>query len=143
MKRDPSKIRIKKVSGYKDARTTCHISSRGVISVTPKTTKGEIAHEEGHYVLGHNLKGNPKTPSVYARQEIDASVYAYNKVGQPKRMKPKIRAIYNDLTHYEYKESPKKAKSEMDKIMNRREVPTSFKKDWDGIKREIKKAFDV
>ena len=140
MKRNPANIRIKKVKGYKDKRANAQITQAGIIEVCPKTTRGQIAHEEGHYVLGHNLKRIPKTPSIYARQEIDASVYAFKKTGQPKRMKSTMRAIYNDLTHYEYNESSKKAESTMDKIIKRKGTPAHFKKEWESVRKEIKKV---
>jgi hypothetical protein len=139
-KRNPKNLKVKVVKRFSDSRTKAEIIGR-TIKITPHTTKAEIAHEEGHYVLGHNTYKNPKTPESFAKQEIDANVYAHSKTNAPKHIKAKLRGVFNDITKYEYHASPHKATVSLDKAIKRKVISAEWKKDWQEIKREARQVF--
>jgi len=140
MKRNPQDLQYKVVSKLKDSRAKAEIHGRTILS-KPYTRKADIVHEEGHYVLGHNLHKLPKTPQSYVREELDANLYAYKKTKHPQHIKGNLRALANDVYHYEYRETPKATIKIMDNAMSRKGMPTAWKNDWRGVKKEAKKAF--
>jgi predicted transcriptional regulator YdeE len=133
MNRNPKDLKYKVVPKFKDSRAKAQLSGHTVIS-KPYTRRSDIAHEEGHYMLGHK-NGLPKTPQSYVHEEIDACRYAHAKLsGKPEHIKGQLRAIYNDTIHYDYKETPKAAIKIIDNELKRKGTPVEWRKDWRGIK---------
>ena len=117
-------------------------SSKGDVVVKwPKTKEFDVAHEEGHVVYGH-VNYNTESPIEWAREEMDAELYAYKKTGEIHDEKQFIRAIFWTMTHGTEDTTHTKTTGHyeavrgMDKIMSNPDIPDKWKKDWEKIKDE-------
>jgi hypothetical protein len=140
MKRNPKDLRVRVVNSMSHSREKARILGK-TITVTRDSTKADRLHEEGHYVLGHNTSKLPKTPESYAREEVDASLYAHRKGKTPSHVKQQLRAIFNDITIHEYKTTPHKAAISLDRAIKRKEVPQAWKDDWKELRGDAKRAY--
>jgi hypothetical protein len=142
VKRDPKNLRIKVVKRFPNQTPGQRAEIRGrTIFVKKNTKRVTIDHEEGHYVLGHDTYHDPKTPQGFARQEVDATLYAYNKRKQPQRVGAQLTAIFNDITHENYNASPRVAAKALDKAINRKDIPANWKRDWRDVRKSAEKVF--
>lgn len=140
IKRNPNELRVKIVPRMKASRDKARIYGK-TITATKSTPKSTIEHERGHYALGHLTTKLPCSPQKYAREEIDATKYAYDKThGKPSHIKMQLRAIVNDLGIHEYHEPAKRVSSNMDKLMQRKGTPETWRDDWAEVKKEFKKV---
>lgn len=91
----PCKNPIHSLHGWSDPKTGEIYAIRGV------TSKADVEHEKYHTMKRHPDK--PRNYRDYALQEIEATKYSYDKVGQPAHIKEKLRGIINDMMPtYEY-----------------------------------------
>lgn len=139
MKRNPNSLRIKLVPRLAASRDKAHISGK-IIYVTKRTSNTDIEHERGHYVLGHDLHNKPKSPTQYAREELDAQIYAHKKTNRTPHIKMQLRAIVNDMGYREYKTPTKTIVKNMNKLMQREQTPKTWRGDWSKVKAEIREV---
>jgi hypothetical protein len=143
MKRNPKSLRYKTVKPGTEVRKGFIVpgNSAAIINKTVYVAKGSpkwlAAHEEGHYVLGHNTTGKiPNDVRKFVKNEVDAHVYAYNKLGQPKDIKGRLRGLHSQITGEDYNSGWDNGIKHIDKAINRKSVPQSWKKEWGEVKKE-------
>jgi hypothetical protein len=125
----------------KDTRTGAWSSKGDVVLKRKNTREYDVAHEEGHVVYGH-VNYNTENPVAWAKEEMDAELYAYKKTGDIHDEKGFIRGIFWTMTHGT--EDTKHTRTTghydavkgMDKIMSNPEMPDKWRKDWEAIKDE-------
>ena len=139
VRRNPNELRVRVVKRLPAYRDKAQISGK-TITITKRTSKTEIEHERGHYALGHNLEKLPHTPTQYAREELDAQLYAHNKTHRTPHIKMQLRAIANDMGYREYHTPAKTVIKDVDKLMARKQTPVSWRSDWSKVRAEIKKV---
>jgi len=114
-------------------------SKRRIYTIKGKTTEAERMHEIGHIVKGHSDR-EPYKAENFVREEIEAHLYAYQRLGKPKSILLKLRAIFNDLTH-NYRISPPKAKALLRRNIMQPNVPKQWKLDYYKLEKEYRKVF--
>jgi hypothetical protein len=97
-----------------------------------KATKWTGLHEEYHHIKKHPSK--ERTPESFALHELQATIYAYNKIGQPKHIIGQLRAIYNDLRFNIYDCNKAESFSILSKTLKQVNAPSSWKEDFLKLK---------
>jgi hypothetical protein len=140
----PSKV--KWVNSWKDipkevrernqitAKTHLHgLSDRGVTYlIRGKSAPWVAEHEEYHHLKKHPSK--ERNPRDFALHELQATIYAYNKTGQPKHILSQLRAIYNDLRINIYKCNKSEALSAISSALKQIKAPSSWVEDYKKLK---------
>jgi len=109
------------------------LSDRGITYlIRGKATKSTELHEEYHHIKKH--PGKERNPKDFALHELQASMYAYNKVKQPAHILGQLRAIYNDLTINIYKCNKTDALSAICSALKQIKAPNSWVEDYKKLK---------
>ena len=137
------KITTKRVRSWKESpfpeypasvKAFAHLPAR-TIYARKDTSKSDIEHERFHMAKRH--PDRPRNPAVFAGQEIDATLYAYKKLGRPTHILGQLRGIFNDLNWREYKVSRTRALSIIKrKLFRTPNIPISWKSDYFKLQKE-------
>ena len=120
----PAKAKgFKNLKGYQDEE---HV----YILKGTKDAEAIKHHEIYHYKKQH--PGHPKAASKYIRQELEADMYAKQKIGMRKHIKPQIIAVTNDVVA-DYKLPPSVAIKKMAQQIKRKDIPKTWKQDFNHI----------
>lgn len=139
IKRDISKLKVitKRKLPFSDA--PAGITGRKIL-VTSKTPRSSIEHERGHYALGHSTTSYPLRAKSYIREEIQASLYAYNKVGNPRAIYHRLLGIFKDAIKT-YKIQPRQALEYIKFYIRQDNIPLQWKRDYLKLVIAYKKAY--
>lgn len=118
--------------GYSDPKTGSIYAIKGV------TTRGEIEHERFHSIKGH--PESPRTYQSFIDHELEAYEYAYLRVGRPKHILMKLRAIFNDSIRYKGAD-PKGVRNYLRKKLFSLAIPDTWKDDYYKFEREFEKVY--
>ncbi len=109
---------------------------------TGKTSCGKGAsqvtrlHEEYHKKANHPFQ--PRSARVYANQEIDATLHAYNKLGRPAGIVNRARGIFVDIGD-RYNLTPSQRLPIIKSVLSRKDIPQQWRKDYKKIEKEYNK----
>ena len=93
-------------------------------------------HERAHIILGHHGCGRI-SPQKYVRDEIEAFLYTYRKLGKPRRLISDLRGIIvslDEVWNIPFEEGINFVAGE---FRRRRKVPLGWKRDLARIKEEL------
>jgi len=108
-----------------------------IYAIKGKTRIEDLEHEFGHVALGHSNK-NPRNPNQYIREELEAELYAYQRVGRPKHITGYLRRLLYDLCEYEYKVSKQRGIKIIEKELFFLPVPREWEDDFYKVKKEVR-----
>jgi hypothetical protein len=136
-------IRVKQLNNWRefpdnqgDSKTKAMGSpkKRIVYVVKGKTTQSEKLHEIGHIVKGHSNSWNYKANN-YIKEEIEANLYSYKRVGKPSHIHGLLRGLLLDLIDH-YKLSNKKSMQIIGHWVALSKVK-SWKEDYTELAKEV------
>jgi len=109
------------------------------IWVKPNTSQASLYHERGHIVKHHSL-GMNRLPSNYINDEVEATLYSYEKIGEPKHSLLRFKGWFNDLTNH-YKLSPSRAILMIRNRLMKPDIPDTWKEDYKKLEREYRRVY--
>lgn len=128
-------LRVKKIKKRELHGAGAMIEGK-TIYVSKDTPRSDMLHEVGHYKLGHNIIKIPMSPSKYAFEEVEASLFAYKNTGYPRHIHMQLRGIFNDLTWREYHISKTEALQYIKNAIYKQKTPESWKDDYKLLRKE-------
>lgn len=120
------------LQGWSDPKTGKIYAIRGV------TSKADVEHEKYHAFKKHPEW--PRDYKAFVLQEIEATKYAYDKIGQPAHIKEKLRAIFND-TMRKYNVRPTQVITAIENALDDVIAPDSWKQDFKQVVKEVHKVY--
>ncbi len=144
----PEDIEVIWVDSQKDLPGDYHGAYEAVSDTDKKTiyiikdaSKGTLEHEKYHILQKHPNK--PKKPVDYLRQELEAELYAYNKIGYPRQIKGRLVGWANDILWRRYDNSSEDTIETFNSVINDLALPDRWISDWTSIKSRISKLTDI
>lgn len=146
-------VKVHEVKSYKDfptdedgtpqasyVKAVAYPSTREIFVVKGKTTEASKQHEIGHVVLRHG-DGYPRNPEMYVKQELDATLYAYKKIGEPKHIRGRLRGWFNEVYARHYKIPHHQAWRIIENQLRRSNVPSEWQQDFVKADEEYNRVF--
>ena len=120
------------LKGYQDPKTGIIYTIKGV------TTTAELEHEKYHRIRRHPNK--PRSSSRFVSNEIEAYLYAYERLKRPRHLLMKLRAIFYDLVWDVYSLKPSSALNIIREELSGDDIPPGWKKDYSKLVAEVRKV---
>lgn len=109
---------------------------KAIYLVRGKATEATALHEQYHQMKKHPAK--ERDPKAYVLHELQAQMYAYNKLHQPTHIQSHLRAIYRDINSDMYSLSGVKALSCILSALRAVKAPPAWFKDYEKLSQEKK-----
>jgi hypothetical protein len=107
--------------------------------VKGKTSKSDRLHEEGHIAYGHYQDKKYITVRQYMLDELNADLYAYERIGKPEHIKMKLRGIINEMVERSGLSPMVVYNGLRSLVFNLEGVPQTWKDDVTELRKEIRK----
>lgn len=133
-KQGQSEEYVESTKGHYDPETNT------IYGIEEVTTPFEIEHEKYHAMKGHSEI--PDDPRQFVREELEASKYAFDKVGEQEDFLGTLRAILNDLTTYTYDLEPQEALQIFKEEFLKVDPPISWREDFVKLEKEFGEAYE-
>lgn len=108
-----------------------------IYAIKGRTKIEDLEHEYGHVALGHGPR-NPRSPNQYVREELEAELYAYQRVGRPKHIAGYLRRLLYDICEHEYKVSRRRGIKILEKELLALPLPDEWEEDFYKVKKEVR-----
>ncbi len=115
------------------------LKERKIYGIRGVTSASDVEHEKYHIIKRH--PDAPRDARDVVAQELDATKYAYDKIGQPKHLFGQLLATFNDITMNYYEVPPKKALITMKRELWRVNPPSTWKQDYYKLEKEYRKVY--
>ena len=143
---------IKWINSYKDIpkdiRKKYHIGSNDnlvglaneevVYAIRGRATEATVLHEMFHIIKKHPIK--ERDPKNFVLHELQAHMYGYSQIKQPKHLMGELRANYNDLCFNVYKCSSKFALTAVHDSLVKVKAPSTWMSDYKRLVKEVEKV---
>ena len=130
-KKQPRVVWVNSWRDIKGANSSVHghVLGNTIHAIKGSSTKADVEHEKAHIILGHKFE-DPPTPEQFAREELAATKYAFDRIGHPRHIRQQLRAIYNDMAVNIYKIQPIRAHRILEAELRKIKPPAEWLEDF-------------